>query len=130
MLMTIIGISIVSVAVCLLLKKSNPEFAMLAALLSGILILGLIVLHIVPIFDTIEQYASQINLNNSYFMAVIKALGVCYLTQLAADTCHDSGYTAIASKVELAGKIAILIIALPLFEHLIELASNLVTLGS
>lgn len=129
MLMTVIGLAIISAAVCLLLKKSNPEFSMLVALLSGVLILGLIIFNLAPVFDTLKNYAGKLNLDNAYFMAVVKALGICYLTQLAADTCHDAGFAAIASKVELAGKVAILIIALPLFENLIQIAANLVSLG-
>jgi stage III sporulation protein AD len=54
-------------------------------------------------------------------------LAVCYLTQLATDACKDAGETAIAGKLELAGKIAIVILSLPLFNSLVNLITGLIT---
>lgn len=130
MLFSIFGISIISVMICLLLKKTNPEFSMVIAIITGIFILGLIVLNMTPVFDALNSLMNNMHINNAYFKAVMKALGICYITQLAADTCRDAGYSAIAAKVELAGKICILIISLPLFENLIEIAKELLTIGS
>lgn len=130
MIFSVVGISIVSVMICLLLRKTNPEFSLVVALISGIFIFSIIILHLTPILSTLENYAADMNLNNVYFVAVIKALGICYIVQLASDTCRDAGYTAIASKIELAGKIAILVIALPLFENLLNIAKGLLNLGS
>ena len=56
-----------------------------------------------------------------------QALGVCFITQLASDACKDAGEGAIASKVELAGKVVILLLAMPLFEQIIGVATSLMT---
>jgi len=48
-------------------------------------------------------------------------VGVCFITQLACDLCRDAGENAIAARVETAGKAAILLISLPLFEQVLEL---------
>ena len=61
-----------------------------------------------------------------YLSVLIKAIGVCYLTQFSADSCRDAGESSLAGKVELAGKIAILISALPLLDSVISLAVNLI----
>ena len=70
------------------------------------------------------------SINSEYFTIVLKSLGICYVTQLASDTCRDSGYSAIASKVELAGKVSIVVIALPLFTNLVDIALGLIQLGT
>ncbi len=46
---------------------------------------------------------------------MLKVIAVSYLTQFTVDICKDAQETAIASKVELAGKITILIMALPIY---------------
>ena len=57
---------------------------------------------------------------------LLKALGICYITQLAADTCKDAGQQAIATKVELAGKVAVLAIAMPMLGTIAGLMDDLI----
>ena len=60
---------------------------------------------------------------------MFKALGICLLSQLAADACRDAGENAMAEKAELAGKVFLLLLALPLFEKIAELALTLINGG-
>ena len=129
MLFSVLGIAIVAVAACVLLQKTNPEFSMAVALITGMLIFLFVLSSFTPILKTLEYWMNEFHLNNVYFMTVIKTLGVCYLTQLASDTCKDAGYVSVASKVELAGKVTILLLALPLFENLLSLTQELIRLG-
>ena len=128
MLFSVVGASIVATAICIILKKTNPEFSMVAALITGILIFALVLANLVPFFKTINQYVGYFGLNNVFISTVLKALGICYLTQLASETCKDAGYCSIASKVELCGKVAIIILSLPMFVSLIETIEKLVFL--
>lgn len=57
---------------------------------------------------------------------VVKATGVCLLTQLTADTCRDAGETALAGKAELAGRFVLLALAVPLFADVLELVTALI----
>lgn len=126
-LVAIIGLAIVTTAICILIKQYRPEFAMVASLCCGALIFGLIILNLTPAFDTIRELMDRLNLDNQYTRTIIKALGVCYITQLAADTCRDADQTAIAGKVELAGKVMIILLSLPLFKSLLDTAIGLIT---
>ena len=65
-------------------------------------------------------------ISDTYVSIVFKALGVCLLTQLAADACRDAGETGLAAKAELTGKFALLTLALPLFRKVGELAQTLI----
>ena len=57
---------------------------------------------------------------------MLKGLGICYLTQLASDICRDSGEGTLAVQSEMAGKTALLLISLPLFEKTVQLALELI----
>lgn len=130
MLFSVIGIALVTVCICILLQKWNPEISVMAALMCGIIIFGLVIVNLTPVLDTLGNLISGVEIQSEYISIVIKALGICYITQLAADTCRDSGFSAIASKVELAGKVSVLVISMPLFTNLMNIALNLVNLGS
>ena len=60
-----------------------------------------------------------------YMPILLKALGIGLTAQTVADICRDSGETAIASKVELVGKLEILLISLPLIESIIKMSGEI-----
>lgn len=79
--------------------------------------------------DLISAVKDLINgsgINTEYLTLLLKALGVSVLTQLAADACRDSGETALSNKVELAGKVTILLLCLPLVKAMIQLSAGLI----
>lgn len=129
MLFSVIGAALIAVAICVLLSKTNPEYSMLTALITGVLIFSLILINFTPILDEINNWADEFKFSSVYLNIVIKSLGICYITQLASDTCKDAGYGSIGVKVELAGKITIILIALPLFKNLLDLVKQLIKLG-
>ena len=130
MIFSVVGIALVTTCICVLLKQWNPEISMMAALLCGILIFGIILVNLTPVLDTIGKLVAGVEFDSGYLSVVLKSLGICYVTQLAADTCRDSGYSSIASKVELAGKVSVIVIAMPLFTNLVQLSVGLIQLGS
>ena len=130
MLFSVVGIALVTTCICVLLKQWNPEISMMAALLCGILIFGIILVNLTPVLDTIGKLVAGVEFDSGYLSVVLKSLGICYVTQLAADTCRDSGYSSIASKVELAGKVSVIVIVMPLFTNLVQLSVGLIQLGS
>ena len=110
----------------LILRQYKQEFGLYIPLITGVIILGAIVLAMRPALDTIRGLMEAVNMNNIYGQTLLKGLAVCYLTQLATDTCKDAGETAIAGKLELSGKIAIVILSLPLFTSLAEMVTRLI----
>jgi len=63
---------------------------------------------------------------NSAYTMLVKALGICITTQLAADICRDSGSASLANAVELGGRLLVLALTLPLLRSIAELAVGLI----
>lgn len=122
----IVGVVILATFLAVLLRQQRPEQAMAVSLLAGIGILALVLSRAVPVFQTLQQLLQTEALPAEYGTIVFKGLGICLLTQLAADTCRDAGENALAAKAELAGKLLMVMLALPLFEKLAELAASLI----
>lgn len=123
----IAGVVIVAAFLAVILKQQRPEYAMAVTLLAGIVILTLILTKAMPVFSSIKGLIDASNLPGEYGQILFKALGLGLLTQLAADACKDAGETALATKAEFAGKVALLLLALPLFEKIAELAVSLIS---
>ena len=128
MLFTIVAFSIITVSICLILGKTNPEFSLMVSIIAGIVAFAVIANNFSPFLTQINQFASRFNLNNIYINTMLKTLGICYSTQIASQTCSDFGHSSIGIKIELAGKLTIVLLALPMFSALIETIEKLVNL--
>lgn len=128
MIFSIFGISLLTVSICVILRKTNPEFSLLISLVASILIFLIIFSNFSPILNLINRCVNEFNLNNVYIVTILKTLGICYIAQIASETCKDCGFSSISSKVELAGKIAIILLSLPMFEDLIKIIEKLIYL--
>ena len=128
--MNIVALSIIAIIatfLSLVLKKYNSEYSLVISIVASILILSSILTKITPAIDLIKDLIAQSNIPSKYLMILFKAMGICFLTQFSADACKDAGEGALSAKVELAGKIAIILIALPMFEDVMQIILKLVS---
>ena len=122
----IAGVVVVAAFLAVMLRQQRPEQAMAVSLAAGIGILALVLSKALPVIGTLRELLSTAALTEEYGAIQFKALGIFLLTQLAADACKDAGESALASKAELAGKLMLLMLALPLFEKIAQLAASLI----
>ncbi len=92
----------------------------------SVVFLAMIVPYFVEVFDMITSLAEQINLQDTYILLVLKVIGIAYATEFGCQLCKDLGEDSIASKLQMAGRILIIIIAMPIAKTLIELITNLI----
>jgi stage III sporulation protein AD len=122
----LVGLGLVAAVLSVILRQYKREFGLYIPLAAGIIILAAVIAAVRPALDTVRGLMDAAQMNNIYGQTLLKGLAVCYLTQLASDACKDAGETAIAAKVELAGKIAIVVLSLPLFNNLVELITGMI----
>ena len=121
--MTVVAsVAITASLIYLIIKKSAPEFAIIAEICAVVLI----ILFVYPYICDIVDFCSKIDTENRYFDTLLRITGVAVITQFAADICNDSGMSALSSKVEFAGKTVILVMSLPIVEALFEFATGLI----
>lgn len=121
----ITGLCIIATVICKLYEKSQKEYVFFISLAVSAFLLFLTVSYISPVISSAEKIFSTAGLSGDYLKIIFKAIGICYITQLGCDYCKDAGENAFATQLELAGKISILIIALPLFSALVDIIERL-----
>lgn len=122
----IAGIAVVAAILAVMVKRYHQEYSIIISIAAGVFILFEIFANISPAIGQIHTLLSTAGLSSEYTVILLKALGVCFLAQFASDSCRDAGESALASKVELAGKIAIVVLSLPLFEKIASTAVGLI----
>lgn len=125
-IVSICGLAIIAVISAVVIRKYNPEISLIISISASLLILIAIFTHISPVANEIKALFQNSNISSDYISILFKTLGICFVCQFTADACKDAGESAVASKVEFAGRVAILIIALPLFENITRTATGLI----
>ena len=124
--MTVAAVAVVAALLALLLRRYHPEQAMMLGLVAGAVMLLWMLSRADGIFRSVRDLFNASGLSGEYSEVVFKGLGICVITQLASDTCRDAGESAMASKAELAGRLSLLMVALPLFQKVISIATSLI----
>lgn len=125
---SIVGFGLIAAVLSILLKQYKPEYAILMSIGAGVVMLMLITVSAAPLFEAVESLLVSSNMPIEYIEILFKSLGICFLTQIACDTCKDAGESAIASKIELAGRVSVLIISIPLFTKILSVVGVLFNL--
>lgn len=122
----IIAIAVICAVLLVLLRHSRPEQGMILSIAAVLLLLLWILEDMLPVLDSLKQLSGQFQLAEDKMQTLLKTLGICFLTQTAADICRDAEEASLAAKVELAGKTAVLLLCLPLYRELLEIAAGLI----
>ena len=124
-ILKIVGIGLVTLFCFLALREQKPEIAYLLTIAGGVLILLVVVDYLVKIVGTLTNLVSAVGLSNEIISAVLKIIGVGYLTEFGAGVCEDAGSKSIADKILLGGKIIIMFLSLPIITGLINIIAGL-----
>lgn len=116
----IIGVGLISLIIIMILKQYKPEFIIYASLIGGAIILLLVVDKLSGIITLLTNLSDKLSYNNKFLIILLKITGITFLTEFATSICKDSGETAIANKVDLAGKILIVSMSIPIISSLLE----------
>lgn len=125
-IVSVAGICIIATVLCKLFSSAGSEYSLYVKIAAAAALMSALILFISPIAETVRSIYERAGADEEYLTILFKALGICYITQFACDICRDSGESTLASQAELAGKLSLLIIALPLFDSLSEIVSGLI----
>ncbi len=126
-IMKLVGVGLLGGMLSLTVKKDKPEFALMIALMTAVIISIEVISGIGNVISEIEQMVEISGINIAYLNVCIKAMGTAYVSQFASEILRDGGEGAIAGKVEMAGKITILILTLPVLSSFLKMCIEAVS---
>jgi len=116
-----IGIGLVATIITIVLRRQKPEIAVQVSIITGVVIFMLLASKLSSIVELLEDYANRADIKPVYFTTVLKITGIAYIAEFGAEICKDAGESAIASKIELAGKVIIVALSVPIITSLLDL---------
>ncbi|CDO01924.1 stage III sporulation protein AD [Oceanobacillus picturae] len=116
----IVTLGIVASILYIILKEINSSIAFFVILITGIIIFFSVIQQISSIFQLIQSLGTKANVEGMYMDTILKIIGIAYIAELGAGITKDAGLGSVAAKIELAGKIFILLLAVPIISAVIE----------
>jgi stage III sporulation protein AD len=122
----IVGIGVTASIAIVLLRQERPDIAILLGAAAGIMIFLLVVNMLTEIVAVFTGLINKTGTPAEAVSAVLKIIGVGYLTEFAAGICEDTGNKGLGDKIVFGGKVIILFLALPIIKGLFEIISALI----
>ncbi len=116
----VVGLAVVSVVVLLVIRRHRPEMAVLLALVVGLVIFFMVAQRLLAVLEFLRDLAARAGVDSLYLNIILKIVGIAYITEIGAQVCRDAQETSVAAKVELAGKLLILVLAVPIVMAIVE----------
>lgn len=116
---------VISAILALMIRRYRPEFAILISIAAAIMTLFFLLPCFAAVIEFLKVTARSLSGAEEKMRLLLKALGVAICAELGADLCRDSGESAMAGKVELCGKMTVLLLALPLATELLQMIEGL-----
>ena len=122
--MDILKLALVCVLILLplaILKKYSAEQAVLVTIAAAVFVVFRLIAYLTPLLGTMEELYRRAGIDGSQIAILFRTVAASLITHLCADLCRDGGSQTMATLVEIAGTVTVLLIAMPLLEAVTEL---------
>lgn len=124
-LFKIVGFGIIAVSLIIILKNQRPEIALMCIVASSVIILLFVFDELKNIIDLINSLMANSSIDSTYIKIILKVIGITYIIEFGKDICKDAGESAIANKIELAGKVIIVSLSIPVVASLVDIVTQI-----
>lgn len=121
----VLVIGLVAALVVALLKDEKPEIAIQISMACGIVIFLMMMSKLTVVIQAMQEISLKMNIDIVYINTVLKIIGIAYLASFGVEICRDSGQSSIAGKIEFAGKILIITLAIPIMMAILDMILNI-----
>jgi len=126
-IMQIVAVGIIAGVMSLAIKKQAPEIALLISIAAAVLIFFMILPMMSAVFAVLGTVAGRISGDMGFIGTLLQITGIAYIAEFGSQICKDAGEGAIATKIELAGKIMILAASTPIIMALLNMVTQVMT---
>ena len=113
-------LGIIAVILAVFIKKERAELSLLISISACVLIFFYIISQMKLVLEFLSQLLHMISMEETYYIQLLKMLGVAYIAEFASSICKDAGHQSIAGMLELFAKLSIIALSIPGLLFLVE----------
>ncbi|HAK74178.1 MAG TPA: stage III sporulation protein AD [Sporomusaceae bacterium] len=116
----IVGLGFVVTLLILIIKRQKPELAVQLSITLASIIFLMVLSKLSVVLNLFRDLAEKAQISQMYLNTILKIIGIAYITEFGAQVCRDAGEGAVAGKIEFAGKILVMIMAIPIIALVLD----------
>lgn len=116
----VVAFTMISLILVITLKQTKKEIGVLVAIIASSMLLVSVFSGITSIINLLNNLIEKSGINKNYLEIILKVTGIAYVVEFGKNVCIDAGESALGTKLEIAGKISIVIITIPIIVSVIE----------
>ena len=121
----VIAIGILGAVLAITVKKQSPDIALLITITASVLIFLMVLPMLAEVVNFITHIGEMSGGGSEYVGLVLRVIGVAYMAELGASVCNDAGESAVAAKIDLAGRVIILVMAMPIIADILRIVMGM-----
>ena len=122
----IVGLGFIVTMLGLIIQREHPEIAIQLSLAFVAIIFLFILDKIGNVLEVFRELAERAHINMLYLQTLLKVISVAYVTEFGAQVCRDAGAGAVAGKIEFAGKVIVMVMAVPIIALVLDTMTKLI----
>ena len=122
----VVAFGIISTVLVVLLKEQRKDIALILTIFSSLAIVIFAIDKIGNVISLLDNLANNSGINKEYLVIILKVTGIAYIVEFGKNICLDAGLASIATKLEMAGKVAIVTLSIPIITSLFTVLVGLV----
>jgi len=126
-IMQIVAMAVVATILILVIRQEKPELAVQVSMIAGLVVFLFAAWKVVEVLQVLERLAVRADLNMVFLGTLLKIIGIAYIAEFGTQVCRDAGENSLAFKVEMAGKVMIVILAIPIITTILDTVSRLLS---
>ena len=120
LLMKIVLIAVITLILGITLSKFNSEFKVYITVIFGIVVIFLLFTELKVYVEEIVNLFVRYDIRTEYFSTILKIVGIAYICDFISLLCKDLDYESVGKKVEIAGKLIILIYSIDIIKVFLD----------
>ena len=128
-IMRVVGFALTGVALLGVIRRTRGDLAMPLSVVMAIGIFLSVSDKLAAVFALLEDLVSSIQSAGPYFATTAKVIGIAYVAEFGSQLCRDADEGALATKVEFAGKVFVLLLTIPVVQTTLRTVLNIIGRG-
>ena len=124
-MIVICGAAIMTAVLAVMLRQQSPHSALLLSLASGAVIILSILKNVPDLLSGVQAILSDSGIDTQSVAVLLKVVGICFVTEFTCDCVTEAGLLSLSTNISFAGKILVLLTALPLFQNILTIITSL-----
>lgn len=115
-----IAFTMISLILIITLKQTKKEIGIIVAIMASCMLLVSVLSGITSVINLLNSLIEKSGINKNFFEIILKVTGIAYIVEFGKNVCVDAGESALGTKLEIVGKISIVVITIPVIVSVIE----------